>query len=389
MKNLKFLKNIFSQYIDIFIIFLFIKLKNLSINNNRKKILAIIKIDGLGDYVIWKNAIQSIIKYYKDNDFSIIGIFESSSAELASIDEDFDQIIPIDNVRYTSIFYRIKLFKTISQLGIYEIMSITFSNIIGSPHNSISYASNATKIATISQYFSNNRLIGALRKVSNTIVFNNTIEVDTSKSLHEYSRSKKFLQSLEIPFIEINQRDFFDKNHLPSLINLDKNYILIVSDASSAEKCWPTEKYLELSIALTKLDFNIVWAGQENFSEDQEILLEKNNIINLTNKTTIKEFISLVKKSDLLICNDSFPVHVAAFVGVRSICIYWGGIYGRFLPYPEDLGSNIQNPQILPSKVFFEDKFYIYKNKPIKNEIINNVTVSNVLDLITFNQKNI
>jgi hypothetical protein len=82
-------------------------------------------------------------------------------------------------------------------------------------------------------------------------------------------------------------------------------------------------------------------------------------------------------------------VHVAAFVGVRSICIYWGGIYGRFLPYPEDLGSNIQNPQILPSKVFFEDKFYIYKNKPIKNEIINNVTVSNVLDLITFNQKNI
>lgn len=388
MNNFRFFINILSHFIDIFIIFIFIKPKNFLIKDqSRNKIVGIIKIDGLGDYIIWKNAIQSLIKFYKDNDFKVVGIFESSSAELANIDEDFDEIIPINKFKFYSIFYRLRLFKMISQKGMSEIISITFSNIIGSPHNSISYASNAKKISTISQYVSNNLFIGALRKVSNAIVFNNIIEVDTSNSIHEYVRSKNFIESLKIPLKVKNQNDFLNTDDLPSIINTYKNYILIVSDASSEEKCWPINKYLELSIELIRLNFNVVWAGQQNFTKDQEAILKNNNIINLTKKTTIREFVSIIKTSDLLVCNDSFPIHVAAFCGIRSICIYWGGVYRRFLPYPENSDRNIRNPEIQPSEFFFEGN--LQNKEKIGNEVIANIAVSDILNLVISKNTNL
>ena len=57
--------------------------------------------------------------------------------------------------------------------------------------------------------------------------------------------------------------------------------------------------------------------------------------VNLAGKTTLSQFIELVRGARLLIGNETSAVHIAAAVGTPSICLLGGGHFGRFLPYPD------------------------------------------------------
>jgi len=50
---------------------------------------------------------------------------------------------------------------------------------------------------------------------------------------------------------------------------------------------------------------------------------------------SLLEYIEIIRNAEVLIGNNSSSVHIASFVKTKSICIYGGQLYGRFLPYPE------------------------------------------------------
>ncbi|MGD9898696.1 MAG: lipopolysaccharide heptosyltransferase II [Calditrichaceae bacterium] len=96
-------------------------------------------------------------------------------------------------------------------------------------------------------------------------------------------------------------------------------------------KRWPEEYYSRLAGMLHNEKFNLIFIGAGNEYELNEKIIKdsKSAAVNLTGKTNILESAAIIESCDLMICNDSGPLHIAnamqtdvfAFFGptVRSI----------------------------------------------------------------------
>jgi ADP-heptose:LPS heptosyltransferase len=63
-------------------------------------------------------------------------------------------------------------------------------------------------------------------------------------------------------------------------------------------------------------------------------------------RTTLPQLLEVIRNAELLITNDSAPVHLAAAASTPSICILGGGHFGRFLPYATENEPTSPTPVI-------------------------------------------
>ncbi len=106
--------------------------------------------------------------------------------------------------------------------------------------------------------------------------------------------------------------------------------IAIHPGASDPAKCWPVEQFVELIEQLVKrYSARIVLVGTAQISlvARQIISLIKVPVLDLTGKTTVGQMAGLLKRCNLLVSNDSGPVHIAA--GVKTPCV---SIFTRHQP---------------------------------------------------------
>ncbi len=78
-------------------------------------------------------------------------------------------------------------------------------------------------------------------------------------------------------------------------------------------KRWPQEYYSELSKRLFEKKFNLIFIGASNERALCEQIIKTAGIeaLNLAGKTSTLESAAVLQKCDLLICNDSAPLHMA------------------------------------------------------------------------------
>lgn len=102
--------------------------------------------------------------------------------------------------------------------------------------------------------------------------------------------------------------------------------------AYGAAKCWPKESYYETARRLTKKGYRCVFFGHEP-SQD----LPK-GVKSMEGKTTLRELMAYLAACDLVITNDSGPMHVADALGTKVI-----SIFGSTEPRYTGPFSNISN----------------------------------------------
>lgn len=101
--------------------------------------------------------------------------------------------------------------------------------------------------------------------------------------------------------------------------------IVMNPGAKSHLKRWDVRKYAELSDRLVyELGCKVFLTGN---ADDEEVvvkfnLLAKNAPINICSKTTIGELSELMRRVDLVITNDSAPLHVASAVNAPTVAIF-------------------------------------------------------------------
>ena len=149
------------------------------------------------------------------------------------------------------------------------------------------------------------------------------------KELHEVERNLELLKPIaELP-------DNFQpriKLPLPRDFSLEKFGIkkssLLVGIAPGSvwrTKRWLSEYYARLSDLLKKeLGAEVILLGNHS---DQKVCQEIENLaqtslLNLAGKTTIKELLGIISQLDLLVSNDSAPVHIASGYSVPVVVIY-------------------------------------------------------------------
>jgi len=104
-----------------------------------------------------------------------------------------------------------------------------------------------------------------------------------------------------------------------------QNLIAVSPSASCPTRRWPVTRFIELIQDLQgrfKASFVIV-GGQEGIPLAEEIQRAVSGpVYNLAGKTTLGQLVSLLKRCNLLVSNDSGPVHVAAALGTPVVSIF-------------------------------------------------------------------
>lgn len=120
--------------------------------------------------------------------------------------------------------------------------------------------------------------------------------------------------------------------------NCDK-YCQISIGSSRPEKCWPIDKYSDVTkFILRNTEYNVVFTGSNEDGIAVNRIIDsigkfEHRIINKCGQTSLIELFSIISNASLLIGGDSGPIHVSVACDTPAICIVGGWDYERMYPY--------------------------------------------------------
>ena len=129
----------------------------------------------------------------------------------------------------------------------------------------------------------------------------------------------------------------FDDNFNLKDIDSSKKTVALHMGASQKAKQWPLERFLHVAESLLQSsNYNIVLIGSAKDSKLGDRFNSLPGVSNLIGKTSPRELAAVLRDCDLIITNDSGPMHIAAAVGTKVIAITVGSALGsETAPYGE------------------------------------------------------
>lgn len=124
---------------------------------------------------------------------------------------------------------------------------------------------------------------------------------------------------------------------LPPSPLADGKFIAFAPVSRWATKNWPAAKFAETAAILAKTHpgYRMLVLGSKADKEvGDEIAKASPMVENLCGRTTIGESLSILSRCDLLVANDTGPVHMAVAVGTKCLVVFgptrpnWTGPYG-------------------------------------------------------------
>lgn len=311
----------------------------------KSKTVAIVRLDAFGDFVIWIKDLNSILNYYEQSGYNICLIVPHKMQDLLC--EFFPlksfNVVYIDSEKLmSSLFYRIKLTFILRKIKPEIAVAPVFSRVPLNGTDLFLLSLAASKTLIQRGYVSKSLLAGKYktfisRLFDTILIFSNERSASGLWS-HETIVNQAFTKKI----IGVNKfPDYSETLRLryQNVMQLDvpREYIVVMPGGSWHEKCWSKEKYQELVDKLNKRNYSVVLVGNgadEALCDYISGFGNSNQILNFCGKTDFKKLLYLIANSILLVGNDSLGIHVAHLMGVKSLCISWGGSFGRFVPYP-------------------------------------------------------
>jgi heptosyltransferase-2 len=169
------------------------------------------------------------------------------------------------------------------------------------------------------------------------------------KDIHEIQRNLSLLNSEGIREKNIIKPELFlsvdDKRKIDCLfyeykINDSHKIISIAPGSVWFTKKFPEEKFVKLCDLLSDTDYKIFLTGGKNDKRTSDFIANNSRnrkIINVTGHLSVPESAELISRSDILITNDSAPLHIANAVGTDVIAVFGATVpaFG-FYPYGKD-----------------------------------------------------
>lgn len=153
-----------------------------------------------------------------------------------------------------------------------------------------------------------------------------TKKIKYNKDFHEVERllSLVDLDSFEDKKIELypsNEDYKYIEKILDSYKIENKKIIVMAVGSKWYTKMWPIEYFNELIKNLEKYeDIRVVLVGGKD--ELKLDVYESDKIINLINKTSLLQLAAIISKGDILITNDSSPIHIASAFDTYIMAIF-------------------------------------------------------------------
>ena len=149
-------------------------------------------------------------------------------------------------------------------------------------------------------------------------------------------------QSVQVPRLHVEESErLWANGYLASRgVLKDDPVVGVHPGASLAEKRWPLERFREVATATAAQPGVRVLAFAEPSGYGAELFAIPGVV---GAKVGLRELIALIERCDLLVCNDSGPMHIAGALGVPTVAMFGSGIEQWFAPLGE--GHEIMRPE--------------------------------------------
>lgn len=292
--------------------------------SDAKKVLLVFT-HALGDIVMFMGSIKYLKEIFDGYEISIL--CNEQYAEL--VEDQFDNVIAVDFQR-TSLdpLFRIKYFKTLREYY-YEYSIDPMETPTYSPNLFASHAVVANNKIGIE---SDKKDVGKLIKIYRNSIYTRLIHVSSLE--HRVKNFSDFFSAIADKRFEphITKLPTYQDSKLP------EKYFIVYPSASIPLKRWPVEQYAEIANRVYEnYELPLVCCGtvldRETVDEFIKLLIPGIKIIDLVEKTSVKEFINVIGNANIVITNDTSVYHIALATR-RKTCIVTGEYtYDSFADY--------------------------------------------------------
>jgi ADP-heptose:LPS heptosyltransferase len=305
----------------------------------------IVRIDAIGDFVVWLDAAKALVRHYHSQGYSVILLGNKVWSGWASEIGLFDEVWEIDVIQLSNDpSYRWNWLRRIRQEGFKIALQPTYSRVFltgdtlvraSGAVERIGLTGGEIKIKWWLQSWSNRwytRLIPA-----------------TPMPLMELKRNAEFIRGLGLaefqaglPFIP--QASLAQVDWLPQ-----QPYAVLVPAASWAGREWPIENFIRIGQRLMVNGLKIVVVGESADRERIGALIDglSGDAVDLVGGTRLGELAEVLRSASVVLTNETSALHIGAAVGAPVVCILGGGHYGRFAPYELEVTEDIQKLPII------------------------------------------
>jgi ADP-heptose:LPS heptosyltransferase len=317
------------------------------IEGGLKRVL-IVKLDAIGDFILWLDVAKELRRVFRPNEYEITLLGNRQWTDLAKTCTYFDEVLTIERSSFFTV--------SSNNIELFEKMCSTTFDIVLHPVYSREFlfgdlfvlACNAKQ--KIGMHGDGSNLSWWQKLLGNRCY---TDLIPTSReNVGELEHNAVLLRWLGLTDFEAGVPELNGPFQLPQ-VHLPKHYYVVIPGASISLRMWPTSRFIELIEKVHALSgvTAVVCGGRTEEYLGKAIETGTSvPIVNLTGQTSLPELVAVISKAHFVVANETGAVHIAAALGVHSICVEGGGHFGRFIPY----SSGAIRSRQLPVPVFHQ-----------------------------------
>ena len=338
------------------------------IPSKRGNSILIMRLDAIGDAIIWLDAAKEFKKHFADK--HVVLLCNEVWKEIANELPYFDEIIPINRSKFfKNIGYRFKILKSLKKRNFEQIINTMYSRDYFVTDSLIRNISSNNKIGSLGNYentenslrrFSSNYKQISLKLKKKADKFYTKLVEATTEPLMELSRNAEFIRNYLDPSFQsqlpIVPFQIPVSNQVPK-----QDYIVIFIGAATLRRVWNIANYAEVIKEINPNYEIVLCGGKEDeplYEEFKKINTHNRIVTNLIGKTTLLELFSIIKYAKFIITNETSASHITVAVKTPSVCILAGAHYERFQPYIVENITDEEKKYLPKIANYFMDCYY-------------------------------
>ena len=302
--------------------------------------IAIVRLDGLGDFVMWLDAFNALKDHHSSRRITLI--CNSAWSDLAERVPGFDEIIPIEVRRLRKdLAYRYHTFG--------ELARRKFVTVINPLYTRQGFTDGEALVRILradEKIGSSGDPSAGWRSRLGSYWFDKLLPA-SDEPLMEFQRNAEFLRVLGLSEYQAGlpqlSTDLFPHEDIPS-----ESYYILFPGASDNIKSWSPACFAEIGRRIHEQTgmLGVVCGGPGDTKAAAEVVaLSDVRMIDRSGRTSLTALAALIGRSELLVSNDTGAVHIAAALSIPSVCVVGGGHFGRFLPYLSERAEDRPSPR--------------------------------------------
>ena len=305
------------------------------------RVLLLIKTDEIGDYMLFRHQLAAFRESAHFSDHRIILVGNKIFKPLFdAYDSDrVDEVIWVEKKKFrVHMRYRFGLLRQIRRAGASTAINAVYTRSFRYDDLFAAVSSAPVCIAMDSH----NALTTPLERWLTPKIIYSSLLYTGAETEFDAVRNAVFVEKI----LEKSCAAAVSVPAVPSLaagISLPPAFFVIFPGSGLPEKKWSAENFAVVARHLAeRYQLTAVIGGSKADGPDGQAfqMCYGAPVLDLTGKTSLREFLGVLSKATCLVSVDTGSVHLAAAVGCPVFALFSGIHYGRFAPYPPGLAGD-------------------------------------------------